>query len=135
LIGGLAGAATLVLGGSLAGLLFCDSRAVWIAGVVRRNLPDVLVDEESIEIFVRHVLASGLLDSHKKRLAVLADTVIPALSRNIAPARERLEVFERLVLTEFLMGSNFFTVGDPKSQAITYSGKVLACGNRFAVLS
>jgi hypothetical protein len=102
--------------------------------VVRRNLPGVLIDEASIAAFVQDVLASGLLDSHKARLAVLADTTIPAL-RRIAPARERMERLERLVLTEFLMGSNFFRTGDTKSQPIVYSGRIPACGNPFATLS
>jgi hypothetical protein len=40
-----------------------------------------------------------------------------------------------LVLTEFLMGSNFFRTGDTKSQPIVYSGRIPACGNPFATLS
>jgi hypothetical protein len=84
---------------------------------------------------VQDVLASDLLGSHKRRLAVLADTAIPVLLRRIPPARERIESLERLVLTEFLVRSNFFRVGDPKSQTIVYSGKIPACGNPFATLS
>jgi hypothetical protein len=122
LIGGLAGVAALALGGSLAGIRYASGRAAWVADVVRRNLPGVLIDEASIAAFVQDVLASGLLDSHKARLAVLADATIPAL-RRIAPARERMERLERLVLTEFLMGSNFFRTGDTKSQPDRLLGK------------
>jgi hypothetical protein len=133
LIGGVAGVAALALGGSLAGIRYAGGRAAWIADVVHRNLPGVLIDEASIATFVQDVLASGLLDSDKRRLAILADTTIPAL-RRLAPARERIEWLERLVLTEFLVGSNFFRVADPKTQTIVYSGKTPACGNPFATL-
>jgi hypothetical protein len=134
LIGGLAGVAALALGGSLAGIRYAGGRAAWVADVVRRNLPGVLIEEASIAAFVQDVLASGLLDSHKARLAVLADTTIPAL-RRIAPARKRMERLERLFLTEFLMGSNFFCAADTKSQPIVYSGRIPACGNPWATLS
>jgi hypothetical protein len=132
LIGGLAGVTTLALGGALTGIRYANGRAAWIADVVRRNLPGVVIDQGSIVSFAQHVLASGLLDSGKLRLALFVDTMIPALSRRIAPARERLEDVERLILTEFLMGSNFFRVADPKLQKIIYSGKISACGNPFA---
>ncbi len=135
MIGGLAGVAALALSGSLAGIRYGTGRAAWIADVVRQGLPGVLIDEASIAAFVQDVLASDLLGSHKRRLAVLADTAIPVLLRRIPPARERIESLERLVLTEFLVGSNFFRVGDPKSHTIVYSGKIPACGNPFATLS
>lgn len=131
LIGGLAGAAALALG-SFAGLRLASGRGAWIADVVRRNLPGFVIDEASIAIFVRDVLASGLLDAREARLKVLADTTIPAL-RRIAPARERMERLERLVLTEFLMGSNFFA--GVETQPIVYSGRNAACGNPFANLA
>jgi hypothetical protein len=132
LIGGLAGSA-LLLGGSIAGIRYASGATAWIADVVRRNLPGVFIDEASLATFVQQVLESGLLDSPKARLAVLADTTIPAL-RCIPPARERMERLERLILTEFLIGSNFFR-GDTTSQPIVYSGKIPACGNPFATLS
>lgn len=135
MIVGLAGAAPLALGGSVAGLRHAGGRAAWIADVIRRNLPGILIDEASMASFVQAMLASGLLDSYKRNLLVLADTAIPSLSRRIAPARERIEWLERWVLTEFLLGSNFFRVADPKSETIVYSGKSPACPNPFAKLS
>ena len=133
LIGGLAGSA-LVLGGSLAGIRYASGPAAWIADVVRRNLPGVLIDEASIATFVQHVLESDLFDSYEAPLAVLADETIPAL-RRIPPARERMERLERRILTEFLVGSNFFSGVDATLQPIVYSGTNPACGNPFATLS
>jgi hypothetical protein len=133
LIGGLAGSA-LVLGGSLAGIRNASGPAAWIADVLRRNLPGVLIDEASMATFVQHVLESDLLDPYKARLAVLADATIPAL-RCIPAARERMESLERRVLTRFLIGSNFFRGVDTTSQPIVYSGRIPACGNPFATLS
>ena len=133
MIGGLAGSA-LVLGGSLAGIRYANGPAAWIADVVRRNLPGVLIDEASLATFVQHVLESGLLDSPQVRLAVLADATIPAL-RRIPSASERMERLERRVLSRFLIESNFFRGLDTTSQPIVYSGRIPACGNPFATLS
>ena len=44
------------------------------------------------------------------------------------------EAFERLLLTEFLSGSNFFDVGNPEASVISYASSGSACGNPFARL-
>ena len=134
LAAGFAGLVAIAAGGSFAGHRYATGRAGWIEEVVRRNLPGVRLDEPSLAAFVRDVLRSDLLTPRKVRLIVLADSTLPALARRVPPARERIERLERLVLSEFLIGSNFFRVADARSATIFYAGKFPACGNPFARL-
>jgi hypothetical protein len=114
---------------------YTDSRALWIEQVVRGNLPGVSLDERSLPAFVRDVLAGDLLKPHTHRISVFAQQTAPWLTSRVSRAREGLERLERRVLTEYLLGSNFFRVPDPKRETIVYFGSPVACANPFASLA
>jgi hypothetical protein len=135
LLAGAGGAVASLAGGGLLLKRYADSRAVWIEQVVRDNLPGVSLDESSLAAFVRDVLAGDLLEPHTHRLSVFAQQTTPWLTRQVPRAREGLDKLERRVLTEYLMGSNFFRIPDPKRETIVYVGPSLACGNPFASLA
>jgi hypothetical protein len=128
-----AGAGALVLGtvGSLSWNRFADHRARWVEKVVRSNLPGVTVDEPSLAVFVSNILDGGLLKSSARKASLFAEQALPWLTARIPRVRTGLETIERQVLTEYLLGSNFFRVADPKRETIAYYGPAAACANPF----
>lgn len=103
----------------------------WIEQVVRDNLPGINLDPDSLQIFVTYMLGHERLRPPLVRATIFADRFIPWLPAHISKAREGLDGVERHVLTEYLIGSNFFRVPDPKRETIVYSGAVIACINPF----
>lgn len=106
--------------------------ARWVERVVRDHLPGVALDEPSLDAFVREIVADDLLTSARVRAGVDADYVLPFATRRVPPIGRRLFALERLVLTRYLTGSNFFQLSDPAAGPVRYSGAVSACGHPFA---
>ncbi len=106
-------------------------RAHWIEQVVRDNLPGIELDPESLQTFGQYMLGHERLQPALVRATIFADRFVPWLPAHVSKAREGLEGVERHVLTEYLIGSNFFRVPDPKQQTIVYNGAVIACINPF----
>jgi hypothetical protein len=100
--------------------------------VVRDNLPGIDIDAGSLKSFVDYMLTTERMQRKAARAAVFADQFIPWLPSKVARARDGLEGLERYVLTEYLTGSNFFRVADPRRETITYNGPQLACINPFS---
>jgi hypothetical protein len=103
--------------------------------VVRENLPGIELDPSSLQTFIKDVLANERLQRTAVKATVFADRFVPWLPANITKARDGLEALERFVLTEYLIGSNFFRVPDPKRETIVYSGRAIACINPFTYSS
>lgn len=131
LIGGAAGVAALGLFGAASWGRLKNYRAAWVEAAVRRNLPGIDLDPVSLQTFVDDMLGSERMRPPVVRATVFADQFIPWLPAQVAKARDGLEGLERQVLTEYLIGSNFFRIGAPKRAIITYHGPVLACINPF----
>lgn len=132
LLGGMAGLATAGIAGTYTLERHPARRAAWVEDVVRRHLPGVRLDEESLAAFVQKVLESDLFEPKKNRLAAFANRTVPALAGRVRPLRRQLAQLERQVLSEFLLGSNFFRVADPARETIVHSGRFPACDNPFA---
>ena len=126
------GVAVLGVAGSAMWDRYAASPASWVEQIVRRNLPGVAIDEASLTAFVRDMLAGDMLKPQAHRLAVFAYQTVPWITLRIPKARNGLEKLERKVLTEYLLGSNFFQASDPKRTRIVYHGPAIACGNPFA---
>lgn len=110
-------------------------RAAWIERVIRSNLPGVKLDERSLGEFVRTMLNAEFLAPSTHKAAVMADQAAPWLTGRVPKLRNGLATLERKVLTEYLLGSDFFRVRDPKREPVTYYGPALACSNPFARFS
>lgn len=135
LIAGAGGAAVLGLfGAASCGQLRNYGRS-WIERVVRENLPGIDLDAVSLQTFVKDMMASERMQRKDVKVTVFADRFVPWLPAHIAKARDGLEGLERHVLTEYLMGSNFFRVADPRREQIVYSGMIVACRNPFTYSS
>lgn len=106
-------------------------RASWVERVIRESLPGIDLDAVSLQAFVRDILASERMQRREVKVTVFAERFVPWLPAHISKARKGLEGLERFVLTEYLIGSNFFRVPNPKRETIVYSGIAVACRNPF----
>ncbi len=131
LIAGAGGVAALGIFGAASWGPLTSYRASWIERVVRENLPGIDLDAASLQTFIKDMLASERMQRREVKVTVFADRFVPWLPAHIAKARNGLEGLERYVLTEYLIGSNFFRVPDPKREMIVYSGMIVACRNPF----
>jgi hypothetical protein len=131
LIAGAGGAAVLGIFGAASWGPLTNYRAAWIERVIRENLPGIALDPASLQTFIKDMLSSERMQSRKVQATVFADRFVPWLPAHIARARDGLGGLERHVLTEYLIGSNFFRVPDPKQETIVYSGMIVACRNPF----
>lgn len=125
---GVGGAAVV---GAVSWIPLKNYRASWIEQVVRDHLPGIDLDPDSLQTFVKYMLGHERLQPPLVRASIFADRFVPWLPAHISKAREGLEGVERHVLTEYLIGSNFFRVPDPKREKIVYTGAVIACINPF----
>jgi len=130
LIGASAGALLLGAGAASWGRL-TNYRAEWLEQVVRENLPGIDIDSTSLKTFIEYMLTTDRMRPAVIKATVFADQYIPWLPAQVAKARTGLEGLERHVLTEYLVGSNFFRVADPRRATITYDGPAIACVNPF----
>ncbi len=133
LIAGSAVVAAGVAGGIWIGSRL-EGREAWIESVLWENLPGIDLDPASLAKFVSEFAQHREFDDEKSNIAVMLDQAVPGVTRKVDKADRRVDRMERLVVTEYLMGSNFFRVPDPRQETIFYAGTVGAvCGNPFAV--
>jgi hypothetical protein len=131
LVGSAAGVAALGLVGAASWDRLRNYRAEWVESVVRGNLPGIDLDPTSLKTFIDDMLGSERMRPPVVKATVFADQFIPWLPAQVAKAREGLAGLERHVLTEYLIGSNFFRISDPRRETITYHGPAVACINPF----
>lgn len=128
----LAGSIATAAGASGVAWLYTDRTSAWIERTVRANLPGIALDEAALRRFVQDVRASQLFAPRLSRMTVFAHATLPWVTARVPRARRGLEKLERRVLTEFLLGSNFFQVADPRRTTIIYHGLARVCPNPFA---
>ena len=110
-----------------------DGNEAWIEATLRKHLAGVTLDPESLQTFVKRFSNSRHFRDREQNIAILMDQGSSAVARRITKANRRLERLERLVVSEYLSGSNFFHVEDPRQETIFHTGPIPACGNPFAV--
>jgi hypothetical protein len=135
LVAGAGGTLALGIFGAVSWDTLGNYRASWVERVIRENLPGIDLDATSLQAFIKDILANERMQRKAVKATVFADRFVPWLPANIAKARDGLEGLERFVLTEYLIGSNFFRVPDPKRETIVYNGAVIACRNPFTYSS
>jgi hypothetical protein len=107
-----------------------------IGKILRRRLPGVRIDADSIATLSRDVQAA-LFKTLARRLALeggaLATSIIGIDTvAEFPPTKTEFYRLERIVLTFFILGSNFLDVRDPKLNPVSYYTAPGACPNRFA---
>jgi hypothetical protein len=110
-----------------------ESRELWVERALRKHLPGVDLDPASLASFAASFVQSHEFDDRRMEIAVWMDQAMPAIARRIEKAERRIAQLERAVVSDYLLGSNFFRVADPRAETIIYSAALPACGNPFAV--
>ncbi|WP_162917344.1 hypothetical protein [Dongia deserti] len=125
---GTAAGGAIVLGTALV----VDGYRRWVMSVLRDSLPGHSFEPASLARFIDEY--ESLHDEARKfRLFGAAETLLEA--RSLLPQRtaERIHNEERQVLTEFLVGSDFFQNRPAGVKTITYNGRAVVCRSPFAV--
>lgn len=107
-------------------------RKDWIEATLRKYLPDINIDAESLAKFTTEMSQSRQFNDTRQQVALWMDHALPNIARRLPKAGDRIERMERQVVSDFLTGSNFFRVADPRRELIVYGGAIPACGNPFA---
>lgn len=128
-----AGIATLGSVGVLWVRLRSSGRLEWIQSLVRRNLPNIRLDDASLAAFAQRMADEPEFRSKKVELALGLDSAASALIRLAPEVQRKIERLERVVMSEYLLSGNFFRVADPRAETIVAGEAPQACGNPFAV--
>jgi hypothetical protein len=107
-----------------------------IGQILARRLPGVRLDSASVKALSRDVLEDRFHSVGRKialQGGVIAARVVgvDALSRLELTAAQFLQL-ERVVVTLFILGSDYLSLNNPKSDVATYQGIPDACPNPFA---
>jgi hypothetical protein len=131
LLGSAAGA-VVVAGGGFAGLLILDGYSSWIRLILQRALPGYELEPEGLDQFVAAYHARKKWKSKRMRAYAAIEHVIDinwALPTDMA---EDVEDEERRIVSEFLLGSDFFQNYPDGAKIVTYAGLPEACVSPFA---
>jgi hypothetical protein len=129
LLSSAAGSLAVVGGG--AAFVITDHYRGWIRGILHRGLPGYSLEPKGLtqfgdEYFAKHRHA------RKQRVIAAAEGVMNLDAMVPAGMARRIALEEREILTDFLIGSDFFQNYPRGSKVITYSGKPAACTSPFA---
>lgn len=125
-VGGLA-----VIGGGGAAFVATDHYNGWIHDILQRGLPGYRLEPKGLARFIDDYFTAK---KHATKLRVFAAAqrvlnVKAALPDDMA---EDVEVAERSILSDFLVGSDFFENYPDGPKEITYRGIPIACVSPFA---
>lgn len=109
-----------------------ESRIQWLKSTIRQHLPGVTIDEMSLEKFASDIVDAGMVDSTARKISIGLAQAAPWVTSRLPLMSEGLQKLERQVLTEFLLGSDFFRMADPRAQTVTYYARAVACANPFS---
>jgi hypothetical protein len=104
----------------------------WIEAVVRKSLPNARLDGDSLARFAARLARDPEFQSRSVQLAAELDSIAAPLVRLAPEVNRKLERLERLVVSRYLLSSNFFRVANPAEETIICGEPLLACGNPFA---
>lgn len=131
LLMGTAAGAVVAIAGAGSALVATDHYRGWIRAVLRHSLPGYDFDHEGLDRFVEDYNAATR-DGLKFRVFAATENIFDAA--RILPERMKaaVEERERIILTKFLFGSDFFEQYPNGTKVITYRGAPEACGSLFA---
>jgi hypothetical protein len=127
IVSGAAGGLAVAAGGVF---VLSDNYHGWVSGILHRSLPGYAIEPKGLAQFVDEHFAHQ--KSRKKRLLAAAEGVVDLTPIMPAAMAERLAAEERMIVTDFLIGSDFFQNYPSGPKEITYSGKPAACVSPFA---
>lgn len=110
-----------------------DNYHSWVGRVLHRSLPGYTLEAKGLALFVDEHFEHQ--KSRKKRLFAAGLGVADFTPLMPARTAERVAAEERIILTDFLIGSDFFQNFPNGPKTITYGGKPAACVSPFAVFA
>src|SRR5215510_13423553 len=116
-----AAGAVVLLGGAGAALVTLDRNRAWIRSVLRRSLPGYEIGSEGLDRFVDDYNAARH-DSLKLRAFAATQNIFDTTSVLPKAMGDAIEGRERMILTQFLLGSDFFEQYPSGTKVITYRG-------------
>jgi hypothetical protein len=131
LLMGVAAGALGLVGGGGAALVAMDRYQGWIRDILQRSLPGYDLEPDGLALFTDEYFAKKK-SATKLRLFAAAQPVVnakPVLPEDMA---EDVEEEERRILSNFLIGSDFFENYPRGRREITYRGSAEACSSPFA---
>lgn len=104
----------------------------WIADVLHRALPGYSLDPGGLDRFIAEY-QSRHSGATKFQLLGAVENIFHARSLLQPETADYVESEERKVLTEFLVGSDFFEQYPKGKREITFNERAVACKSPFAV--
>jgi hypothetical protein len=127
----------LLLGSAAGGLavfggaayVVTDQGHAWVREILHRGLPGYTLESRGLALFIDQYFA----DKNRKLKAFAAvEGVFNVKWAVPAGVAKEADEQERMILTDFLLGSDFFANYPPGPKQITYSGMPAACVSPFA---
>ena len=131
----LLGSTALAAATSVGGILIIDSDAavrVWIKDVVTEHMDGIPVPFETLEAFSEATIEKIRHRDVQSNAARMIGYFTDSDSIPDAILRTRTLNAERRIISLFLTWTDFFFLNNPKTERITFTGHVAACGNPFA---
>jgi hypothetical protein len=120
-----------VAGGGI--FVLTDHYHGWVSSVLHRALPGYTLEPKGLALFIDEHFAHQ--KSRKLRLLAAAEGVVDLTPIMPAGMAAHMAAQERSMLTDFLIGSDFFRNFPKGPKQITYGGKPTACVSPFAVFT
>jgi hypothetical protein len=117
---------------ALGAALFTNGYRSWVLGFLREALPGYSLHPAGLAHFMDEY-KSRHSEAMKFQILGAAESVVDARSLLPQKKAEYVEDEERNVLTEFLIGSDFFQDYPHGAKEITYSGRSKVCRSPFAI--
>jgi len=130
LLMGTAAGALVVLGGGVA-VVAMDRYRGWIRAILRRSLLGYEIEPEGLKRFVEDYNAASR-DGLGVRTFAATQNIYDATFILPEDMKDTVDGRERMILTKFLLGSDFFEQYPNGTKVITYRGAPEACGSPFA---
>jgi len=129
-VGTLAGGIA-VLGASGTAFVLLDRHERWIRKILRRSLPGYELDPAGLALFIDEY-NTGTSLGLKFQVFAAAESFVDAKAALPEGAAGAAEQEERKILSDFLIGSDFFDHYPDGPKRITYRGAPQACISPFA---
>jgi hypothetical protein len=120
-----------VMGGGTAAFVLTDRYRGWLRFTLARSLPGYSLEPDGFERFVEDYNVRKP-DSTKLRIFAAAERLTDANWALPGEMAADVEQEERRIVSDFLLGSDFFQNYPDGAKTITYAGMPEACSSPFA---
>ena len=131
LLSGVATGTLALVGGGAAAFVYFDEFEGWIRNTLRLALPGYDLEPNGLARFIEEYYGTRK-DNDRLRLFAATQRLMDARWALNDEMASDIDEEERKIVSEFLIGSDFFTNYPDRTKQITYHGIADACGSPFA---